>query len=115
MCPNKKILNQSKNGMLGYCPKSKLYQLIYNNLCFELYAWELDRFREYLSGLDITYWERELKTWISSRRIPIQVGTKHMVVMFNAKELNEILTLLGNKCRLPLLSLDEIDYPFIEN
>ena len=44
MCPSIKILNQSKNGILTFCNQSKLFQLVYNNLCFEFYEWELEAF-----------------------------------------------------------------------
>lgn len=115
MCPDNKILSQSKNGLLSFSPNSKLFQLIFNNLCFELYEWELEKFKKYLWGLDVTYWELQLKSWVAPRKIPVEVGNKHLIVMVNKNELDELKTLLTGNNKLQLLTYKDIDYSFIEN
>ena len=116
MCRFLNVMNRSKNGVLTFCDHTKLFQLLYNNLCFELYEWELDALREYIEQLDIPYWEKHLKNWGHQRKIPISVGKKHFIILVNKEEVSELLSLLCfEKQGVELLSHDEIDYQFIEN
>lgn len=116
MCNHLNVMSRSKNGALTFCNRTKLFQLIYNNLCFELYEWELDALKEYIEQLDIPYWEKQLKNWNQQRKIPISVGKKHFIILMNKEEVCEILSLLNfEKQKVQLLSHDEIDYQFIEN
>ncbi|MGW9686940.1 DUF6686 family protein [Flagellimonas sp. 2504JD1-5] len=116
MCESQKILNQTKNGTLSFCNNSKLFQLVFNNLCFELYEWELDSFKSYISQLDISYWENEFKNWIHERKIPISVGQKHFIIIVSKREILEIKRLLSfNLKRVEFLEYDDINYTFIEN
>ncbi|MDC6362720.1 MULTISPECIES: DUF6686 family protein [Flavobacteriaceae] len=116
MCESLIILDQSKNGILTFCNRSKLFQLIFNNLCFELYEWELDAFKEYIHQLDASYWEKQLKHWSQQRKIPISVGKKHFIVLVNKEELMEIKQLLRyEKLQPELIGYHDIDYTFIEN
>lgn len=116
MCNYFNIMNRSKNGVLTFCNRSKLFQLTYNNLCFELYEWELEALKEYIEQLDISYWEKQLKNWNQQRKIPISVGKKHFIILANKEEVDELLSLLRlEKQKVKLLSYQEIDYQFIEN
>lgn len=116
MCQSLNILNRSKNGVLTFCNHTKLFQLIYNNLCFELYEWELDALKEYIEQLDLNYWESHLKNWLHHRKIPISVGKKHFIILVNREEVQELLGLLSvEDSDIALLSYQDIDYQFIEN
>jgi len=116
MCRYLNVMNRSKNGVLTFCNHSKLFQLIYNNLCFELYEWELEALKEYIEQLDIPYWEKQLKNWNHQRKIPISVGKKHFIILVNKEEVDELLSLLRlEKQKMKLLSYQEIEYQFIEN
>ena len=116
MCEFQKILSQTKNGTLTFCNQSKLFQLVYNNLCFELYEWELDAFKSYVSQLDVSYWEKEFKNWIHERRIPISIGQKHFIILVSKREISEIKRLLCiNLKQVEFLEYDDINYRFIEN
>ncbi|MBO0322002.1 hypothetical protein J0X14_06820 [Muricauda sp. CAU 1633] len=116
MCNSLYILSQSKNGLLTFCDKTKLFQLIFNNLCFELYEWELEAFKEYVDEIDIPYWENQLKHWTQQRKIPISVGKKHFIILVNKEEVHEILHLLSfKKPHIKFLEYQDIDYRFIEN
>lgn len=116
MCNSPNVLSQSKNGILTFCNHSKLFQLIFNNLCFELYEWELEAFKEYIDQLDIPYWENQLRHWSQGRKIPISVGKKHFIILVNKEEVHEITHLLSfKKPQVALLDYADIDYRFIEN
>ncbi|NKI32946.1 hypothetical protein HCU67_13395 [Muricauda sp. DJ-13] len=115
MCPNHQLLNQSKNGTLSFCCQNKFFRLVFNNLCFELYEWELQKFKKYLHEIDVPYWEKRLAVSINSRRIPITIGCKHVMVLVNRHELFELQQLLENEQKMKWLGLKDIDYNFIEN
>lgn len=116
MCPSSRILNQSKNGILTFCNDRKLFQMIFNNLCFEFYEWELEAFKSHISELDLEYWEKTLMSSLHQRKIPISVGNKHFIILVNRQEISEIKNLLSiHKNPLELLELKDIDYTSIEN
>jgi len=116
MCHSHKILSRSKNGVLTFCGHSKLFRFVYNNLCFELYEWELEALRAYMADLDPGYWEDHLKDWGHPRKIPISVGKKHFIILVDREEVQEISGLLSPGGRRPrLLDTTEIDYRFFEN
>lgn len=116
MCPSMQLINQTKNGTLTFCNDSKLFQLVYNNLCFEFYEWELDAFGTYVAGLNVDYWEETMSFALSPRKIPISIGNKHFIILVSKQEVYEIRALLHlEKPNLRLLSPKDIDYRFIEN
>jgi len=116
MCTSLQILNQTKNGTLTFCNRSKLFQLVFNNLCFELYEWELESFKSYIAQLDVSYWEKEFKNWIHERKIPISVGEKHFIIIVSQPEILEIKQLLTPESgKVKLLNHRDINYKFIEN
>ncbi|RNC89505.1 MAG: hypothetical protein ED555_08485 [Allomuricauda sp.] len=116
MCPSAQTVSQTKNGILTYCDHSKLFQLVYNNLCFELYDWELIAFKEYVFDIDPDYWEVQLKETMHNKRIPISIGTKHCIVVVNREELLELKQLLREKKKhTHLLSSQEIAYRHLQN
>ncbi|GGG49795.1 hypothetical protein GCM10011414_19490 [Croceivirga lutea] len=115
MCSQFKVLKTSKNGLLTYCAASKLFQLVFNNLCFELYEWELKAFKEYLFEVDINYWEEQLSNSRNPRKIPLSVGAKHFIILLNQQELLELKTLLTTKNKVRLLKPTELVYEYSEN
>jgi hypothetical protein len=116
MCKSLNIISQSKNGTVTFCNRSKLFQLIFNNLCFELYEWELEALKSYIEELDIAYWESQLKHWSQQRKIPISVGKKHFIILVNREEVAEILNLLSfEQSSIKFLKSKDIAYQFIEN
>lgn len=115
MCPSQSILNRTKNGTLSFCHDSKLFHFAFNNLCFELYEWELEKFVAYLNQLDVGYWETELSDSLYQRKIPIPTNTNHLMILINAQELDELKRLLTQKKTFQWLCTADIDYAFTEN
>ncbi len=116
MCSSIVVLNQTKNGMLTFCNRSKLFQLVFNNLCFEFYEWELNAFTSYVKSLDVGYWEKELQYWVHERKIPISVGQNHFIILVSKQEVYEIKNLLSTeKPEIDILHYKDINYRFIEN
>jgi len=102
--------------MLTFCTSSQLFQLVYNNLCFELYEWELKIFEEHLDTLDISYWEQQLQCTLHQKKIPISVGTKHFIILLAKQELLELQQLVqGKKQPARLLNFSDINYEFTAN
>ena len=116
MCPSRKIINQSKNGILTYCNHSKLFQLLFINLCFELYEWELETLKEHIVTIDIAYWEKQLQCSPGYRKIPISVGVKHFIILLCKSELIEMKNLLSSKSKAAtLLKFSDIAYTILAN
>ena len=116
MCPSRKVIGQSKNGVITYCSHNNLFQLVFNNLCFELYEWEFDVFKKHVLSLDAAYWEEQMHCAVNHRKIPLSVGTKHFVILLSKRELLELKTLLKTpQKKVALLGVKDIDYTFIVN
>lgn len=116
MCAKTTILKQTKNGVLSFCNRSKLFQLVFNNLCFEFYEWELDAFKAHIAELNTDYWEHTLSHSLHQRKIPISVNNKFFVILVNKREVNELrqlMTLHGRS--VELLDIKDINYHYIEN
>ncbi|MEM1258864.1 MAG: DUF6686 family protein [Bacteroidota bacterium] len=115
MCASQKLLKKTPHGTLTFCNQSKLFQFVFNNLCFELYEWELENFITFLNRLDVNYWEEELKCSLHQRKIPVSVGCSHFMILLNKQELNELRQLLSNDFTIDLLSSKEINYALTYN
>ncbi|NJB37501.1 hypothetical protein HCO57_12935 [Croceivirga sp. JEA036] len=109
-CPSLQILNTTAHGRFTYCHKSKLFQFVFNNLCFELYEWELRTFIEYLYDIDVLYWEQQLQSSPHDRKIPISVGKNHFIILMKRVEIRELKELLSQAPKHRLLSYKEIEY-----
>ncbi len=116
MCTALKFINQSKNGYVTFCENSKLFQIMFNNLCFEFYEWELENFKSYISLLFDTKWNSPHTDAFTSRKIPISVGNKYFIILVSKEELFELINLLQISTESVLfLHAKDIDYRFIEN
>lgn len=116
MCTSQKLIKQSKNGFLTFCTHSKLFQLVFNNLCFELYEWELETLKNHVQGINVAYWEKRFRCLPNTRKIPFSVDTKHFMIMFDKGEVLELKKLLNiEHYQIPFLRSYDIDYKFIEN
>ncbi|MET1260032.1 DUF6686 family protein [Flagellimonas sp. DF-77] len=116
MCNGQRVLNQNANGIFTYCDHSKLFQLVYNNLCFEFYEWELDVFRNYIDAIDVVKWESEMARSMHRRKIPIGVGNKHFLILMTREEVQELKNLLHLEVNtMPLLHSKDIAYRFTAN
>ncbi len=116
MCNSLRTINNSKNGILTYCNFSKLFQLVFNNLCFEFYEWELETFKEHIQKLDIDYWEKQTICSAHQRKIPISVGHKCFIILVSKEEILEIKRLLKIDTKeVPLLNYKDINYKMVIN
>jgi len=115
MFADNRLINRSMNGSLSFCNENKLFRLVFNNLCFELYEWELKGFTQYLEEIDIDYWEKMLKQSLNPKKIPVSVGCNHLMVLITRSELFELKQLLGEKPIFEWLKYEDIDYNIVEN
>ncbi|MGC4039252.1 MAG: hypothetical protein QM710_00225 [Flavobacterium sp.] len=106
-----KVLNRTSNGILVFCPKKAMYQLLFNNLTFGLSQVELDTFFEYVKKIDCNYWEHEYRNSIYEKKIPIPTLQKNFIILFDRTEIYELKMLLNFKDKDEELKYEDIKYP----
>lgn len=105
-----KVLSRIENGMLLFCPSSKVYQLTYKNLFLSLSRIELDAFMDYIQAINVSYWEKEYENSIYEKKIPIPTTQKNLMLMFQSSEIEELKILFGLEDNNKYLSANEINY-----
>jgi hypothetical protein len=106
-----KVLNRTSNGVLVFCPRKGMYQLLFNNLTFSLSQPELDGFFDYIKNIDCNYWEQEYKNSIYEKKIPIPTLQKNFIILFDRFEISELILLLNFKLKDEGLKYADIKYP----
>jgi hypothetical protein len=114
MC-NLKVLNRTSNGILLFCEHRGMYQLLFNNLIFDLSSVEMTSFSNYLEKIDIDYWETEYKNSIYEKKIPIPTLQTNFIILLNRKELEELQFLLDYITNYKILKPFEINYKIFSN
>lgn len=109
MC-NLKVLNRTSNGILLYCQHRDMYQLLYNNLTFDLSSIEMTSFSNYLDQIDVDYWETEYKHSIYEKKIPIPTLQVNFLILLNRKEVMELRFLIDCIHEYKILKPIEISY-----
>lgn len=107
----KKIANV-KNGQLTKCKTCNIYHLIFNNLFFEFYPAEFERFKQYVMQIEVDIWEQKGIHINMQRKIPIPTEQENLVIMFDKQEIEELKSLIFSKNtnEYKLLKYDTIDY-----
>lgn len=106
-----KVLNRTCNGVLVFCQRKAMYQLLFNNLTFSLSQSELDGFFKYIQSIDCNYWEQEYKNSIYEKKIPIPTLQKNFIILFDRSEICELTLLLNFKAKDEKLGFADIKYP----
>jgi len=106
-----KVLNRTSNGVLVFCQRKGMYQLLFNNLTFSLNQIELDSFFEYIKNIDCSYWEMEYRNSIYEKKIPIPTLQKNFIILFDRLEIKELKLLLNFKTKEEDLKYADIKYP----
>jgi hypothetical protein len=117
MCEKTKIISRVKNGELSMCRCCKNYNLVFNNIFFQFEENQLNKFKEYISKIDIEYWLDFSSFTTQRRKIPVQTFNQKLILVFDNYEINELKILLGikNTQRVSTLSPGDIDYTLILN
>ncbi len=110
-----KILNKTSHGQLLFCPQKDLFQLLFNNLNFNLSRVEMYSFTKYLKHLNIDYWEKEYENSVYEKKIPIPTLLNNFIILLDRKEVEELRFLLCVNQPQQFLSSLEIDYIVIYN
>jgi hypothetical protein len=114
MC-NLKVLNRTSNGILLYCQNRDMYQLLFNNLTFDLSNIEMTSFSNYLDQIDIDYWETEYQHSIYEKKIPIPTLQTNFLILLNRKEVEELRYLVDCIYEYKILKPFEINYKIVSN
>lgn len=110
-----KVLNRTSNGILLFCEHRSMYQLLFNNLTFDLSRIEMTSFSNYLKQIDVNYWETEYKNSIYDKRIPIPTLQTNFIILLNTKELEELQSLVDCTSHYKILKPTEINYQIHSN
>ncbi len=117
MCQKSKIISRVKNGEISVCNGCKNYNLVFNNIFFQFDREQLNKFKEYVSKIDVNYWLDYSASTIQRRKIPVQTFHQDLVLVFDIYEIEELKILLGiNRRKMPnILCSADIDYALILN
>ena len=120
MCDIVKLVSKVKSGELSYCRHCKSFHLMFNNLFFALTQQELNRLKQYVDSLDISYWEAKYEHSNLNRKIPLPTTQDNLIIMLNTQEVRELRRLLAfknYKYKQPIafLNVDDIDYQWHMN
>lgn len=116
MCRNNEcIIRKTKNGVLIRCKHSGEFQLLYKNLNIALSKIEHTELLNYISNMDIEYWETEYRDYIHPKKIPIPTLQKNLILMVDRYEVFELMYLLNYKLKEFTLDASKIDYHIIYN
>lgn len=106
-----KVLNRTNNGILIFCKGKAMYQLLFNNLTFNLSQAELTSFYDYIKKIDCNYWEQEYKNSIYDKKIPIPTLQKNFIILFDRFEIDELILLMDFRKKDEVLKSKDIKYP----
>lgn len=89
MCPGINIISKTKNGIAFQCANCENIQVLFNNLDFSFTDKEYFYFCNYISSIDIGYYEHHCKGGLNNRKIQIPIGHNNLLINFSVKELEE--------------------------
>lgn len=117
MCNYIKTIGKVKSGELTVCLKCYHYHLTFNNIFFEFTNKEYIQFKKYIFQLNTEYWNENYPCPKVKKNIPIPTLQGNLVLLFNQQEIEELKKLLSSKIvrKYEELSVEEIDYSFIQN
>ncbi len=117
MCEKSKILSRVKNGELSICYSCNNYNLVFNNIFFQFNKEQLNKFRKYISKIEISYWLNFDSCSSQRRKIPVETFHQNLILIFDFYEIEELKVLLGINQRnsFDLLAISEVDYNLILN
>ena len=117
MCNYIKTIGKVKSGELTVCLKCYHYHLTFNNIFFEFTKKEYIQFKKYIFQLNTEYWNENYPCPKVKKNIPIPTLQGNLVLLFNQQEIEELKKLLSSKIvrKYEELSVEEIDYSFIQN
>ncbi len=112
MCHNIKTLSKNNDGQLAHCKSCNVYHLYFNNIYLEFTPREMKAFKQFVSEIDVEYWESCCQRAMLKRRIPIQTMQHNLAMVFNQQELESLKDLIFERTKKPYtpLRVYEIEY-----
>jgi len=117
MCDHIKTIGKVKSGELTVCTNCDHYHLTFNNIFFEFTKKEYIQFKRYIFLLDTEYWNKNYPCPKVKRNIPVPTLQENLILLFNQQEIEELKKLFNMTFyqKYQQISLEEIDYNFIQN
>ena len=117
MCQKSKILSRVKNGELSICYICQNYNLVFNNIFFQFDEVQLNKFRQYISKIEINYWMNHSSCSTQRRKIPVETLHQNLILIFDNYEIEQLKILLGinNNKSFDILKSSDVDYSLVLN
>ena len=117
MCSQLNIISKTKNGIVFLCKDCDKYRVQFNNLDFSFNDQEYFCFSEYISGIDLGYFEHHFNDELHDKKIPIPIGHKNLMLVLNSNELKELQVLFSHTKaqNYTLIGLNKINYKLFMN
>lgn len=117
MCHKIETIAKNTYGQLSFCKHCDVYHLTFTNIYVELTNRELKAFQDYVTKIDIDYWEDKYDAMPIKRKIAIKTMQHNLSLLFNRSELTAFKNLLFQNTKKPgcVLSVCEIDYTLFLN
>lgn len=112
MCHQIKTIAKNIYGQLSYCQNCKMYHLTFTNIYIELTPKEMKSFQNYVSGIEIEYWETKYESMPIKRKIVINTLQTNLSLLFNRSELAAFKELLFQYAKKPDESLNALDIDY---
>lgn len=97
MCSEINILRKTKHGIVFQCKSCENIQVQFNNLDFSFSDKEYFHFCNYISTIDIGYYEHHFNDEIHGQKIQLPIGHKNLLISLNIEELKEFRLLFQHK------------------
>jgi len=112
MCKKSYVLSRVKNGELSFCESCQNYNLVFNNIFFQFDQDQLNKFRDYVSKIEISYWLDFSSCTSQRRKIPVPTFHQNLILIFDDYEIEELKILLKIKKNksFDILTSSDIDY-----
>lgn len=106
-----RIIKQTSNGFISFCPKCNAYSVEFGNLFFRFTEDEFQHFRRYIASIDGEHYQKMNRNLKNARKIFLRMPVKGFYCVLHQKELEELRRLVDfSRTEDEINSLQELHY-----